>query len=644
MHRYEVAIMMNENRLTNSFKSYVGWDDDEQISSCETSFIEHELSPKLHPGEMIIAEAQSVLLFTPVNEQKTGISGVLFVTNFRLSFITSNEKHLKETSYQENLLLGQYDVCLSNIDIIYLLTGDKKKRLMTGHRFNDKVKGLHIICKNMRTLSYSFKFSPLGHGKTLANALLHHAFPKRHQLLFAYDYREPNVQSRYSTPTFRCRDDWEKELQRTKCFGWTLNSSNNKFRLSPSLPQFIVIGSAVIENHLRIAMQHFRDGRLPTWCWSTVNGATLSRKADVVDPSNLTQENAMLEIVRKSHPGLLRPFIMDLTKNLPSPKDVNQSFIKLREICAPESARQFWVQDNHFYSLLEASKWLQYVSSCLNSALIAANKLNRNESVVLQERDGRDLCCVISSLAQLMIDSHFRSIVGLQTLIQKEWVVMGHQFCTRLGHVNSTDSVKSPLLLLFLDCVWQLLQQFPAKFEFTETYLTTLWDASHVSIFDTFLFDCERDRYCATKDVSPLMLRSIWDWEEQFMDQDLIQFHNPLFNASKVQDDLLKVSTEISCLSIWTQCYYRFLPTLEISNGGKPLEDFAVRTLINMNDNDSKDTREVCTPSNIGSFFPFTHWRSSNSVPPSTLTISSLSLNTSDLQMETSLVEIPEHL
>lgn len=63
-----------------------------------------------------------------------------------------------------------------------------------------------------------------------------------------------------------------------------------------------------------------------------------------------------------------------------------------------------------------------------------------------------------------------------------------------------------------------------------------------------------------------------------------------------------------------------------------------------MNDNDSKDTREVCTPSNIGSFFPFTHWRSSNSVPPSTLTISSLSLNTSDLQMETSLVEIPEHL
>lgn len=65
------------------------------------------------------------------------------------------------------------------------------------------------------------------------------------------------------------------------------------------------------------------------------------------------------------------------------------------------------------------------------------------------ERDGRDLCCLISSLAQLMIDSHFRSIVGLQTLIQKEWVVMGHQFCTRLGHINSTDSVKVKFSILF---------------------------------------------------------------------------------------------------------------------------------------------------------------------------------------------------
>jgi len=43
--------------------------------------------------------------------------------------------------------------------------------------------------QNLRTWLFSFKFSPLGHGKNLLTALLHHAFPSRHQLLFAYDYK-----------------------------------------------------------------------------------------------------------------------------------------------------------------------------------------------------------------------------------------------------------------------------------------------------------------------------------------------------------------------------------------------------------------------------------------------------------------------
>lgn len=65
------------------------------------------------------------------------------------------------------------------------------------------------------------------------------------------------------------------------------------------------------------------------------------------------------------------------------------------------------------------------------------------------------------------------------------------------------------------------------------------------------------------------MLRSIWGWEEQFIDRDLIQFHNPIYDST--YSGLLNVACEISCLNIWTQCYYRFLPTLEISKGGKPL-------------------------------------------------------------------------
>lgn len=43
---------------------------------------------------MIFAEAENVLLFTPVKEKKCGKSGALFVTNFKLAFVTSIEKHV----------------------------------------------------------------------------------------------------------------------------------------------------------------------------------------------------------------------------------------------------------------------------------------------------------------------------------------------------------------------------------------------------------------------------------------------------------------------------------------------------------------------------------------------------------------------
>lgn len=78
-------------------------------------------------------------------------------------------------------------------------------------------------------------------------------------------------------------------------------------------------------------------------------------------------------------------------------------------------------------------------------------------------------------------------------------------FSDRLGHViNSDTSEQSPLLLLFLDCTWQLLQQFPEEFEFSETFLTTLWDSAFLPIFDTFLFNSEHDRQVALRKVNEL--------------------------------------------------------------------------------------------------------------------------------------------
>lgn len=45
---------------------------------------------KLLQGEAIVAKAQNVLMFEAVSESKQGISGVLCVTNFKLTFVTAD--------------------------------------------------------------------------------------------------------------------------------------------------------------------------------------------------------------------------------------------------------------------------------------------------------------------------------------------------------------------------------------------------------------------------------------------------------------------------------------------------------------------------------------------------------------------------
>lgn len=56
----------------------------------------------------------------------------------------------------------------------------------------------------------------------------------------------------------------------------------------------------------------------------------------------------------------------------------------------------------------------------------------------------RDLSCIVSSLVQVMCDPHYRTISGFESLVQKEWISMGHPFTTRSGLV--TDSTNEEMV------------------------------------------------------------------------------------------------------------------------------------------------------------------------------------------------------
>ena len=82
---------------------------------------------------------------------------------------------------------------------------------------------------------------------------------------------------------------------------------------------------------------------------------------------------------------------------------------------------------------------------------------------LLAEETGRDFTSVVSSLFQLMVDPHCRSISGFEALIQKEWVAMGHPFAAR--HALVLDPHK-----------------FGSEGELTEVYVCSILIHMHVHV------------------------------------------------------------------------------------------------------------------------------------------------------------------
>lgn len=55
------------------------------------------------------------------------------------------------------------------------------------------------------------------------------------------------------------------------------------------------------------------------------------------------------------------------------------------------------------------------------------------------EEEDRDINCVVSSLVQIMLDPYYRTLIGFQSLVQKEWVMAGHRFLERCNHLKKND-------------------------------------------------------------------------------------------------------------------------------------------------------------------------------------------------------------
>ncbi|XP_042287009.1 myotubularin-related protein 4 isoform X2 [Thunnus maccoyii] len=225
---------------------------------------------------------------------------------------------------------------------------------------------------------------------------------------------------------------------------------------------------------------------------------------------------------------------------------IRNSFQALRTVCSQIPDPGNWL------SALESTRWLQHLSVMLKAATLVCSAVEREGRPVLVHcSDGWDRTPQIVALAKILLDPYYRTLEGFQVLVETEWLDYGHKFGDRCGHQENADDVSEqcPVFLQWLDCVHQLLKQFPCLFEFNEAFLVKLVQHTYSCLYGTFLCNNARER-----EARNIYKRTCSVWS--LLRTGNKNFQNFLYIPS--HDMVLQPVCHTRALQLWTAVY---LPT-----------------------------------------------------------------------------------
>src|SRR4051812_45444888 len=99
-----------------------------------------------------------------------------------------------------------------------------------------------------------------------------------------------------------------------------------------------------------------------------------------------------------------------------------------------------------------------------------------------------------------------------------------------------------------MDCVHQLIRQYPCHFEFNEDFLIEILDHLYSCKFGTFLLNCEKERVEASLSTKT---KSLWT----FINHKTDEFINPFFAPAL---GVLKPSSAGEDIFFWRKYYTRW--------------------------------------------------------------------------------------
>ena len=516
----------------------------------------------LLPGETIVGNlrARDVTYLCPYSGP---IRGTLFVTNYKLYF-KSNEN---EVNFELMVPL----CCVSRIEKVGGATSKGENSY-----------GIDLLCKDMRNLRFAHK--PENHSRRdVFEKLQQYAFPLSNKLpLFAFEY-----QMKYPT------NGWTvyEPIAEYKRMGlpnesWKITKINENYELCDTYPAVLAVPSAANDDFLRSVASFRSRGRLPVLSWlhpeSQASITRCSQPSVGMTNKRNRDDETYIQMIMDANAQSHKIFIMDArpianavankargggyeSEELYRNAEINfldihsihvmrESLRKLKELCFPAIG-----DEQHWYSNLESTHWLEHIRSILSGTLRIVDKIENNKtSVVVHCSDGWDRTAQLTSLSMILLDPYYRTIKGFEVLVEKEWISFGHKFAQRIGHGEDkhSDDNRSPVFLQFIDSVWQISKQFPNAFEFNEYFLIAILDHLYGCLFGTFLCNSEFQRQ---KEEVKTKTKSLWAYTNS--PDNIDDFKNPLFDSYQKQHVLMPVAS-LRRIQLWTAYFCRWNPNL----------------------------------------------------------------------------------
>ncbi|XP_064597583.1 myotubularin-related protein 9-like [Liolophura sinensis] len=359
---------------------------------------------------------------------------------------------------------------------------------------------------------------------------------------------------------------------------WRLSYVNKDYSVCPSYPRAVIVPKS-IDDDLLIKVAGFRyNGRFPVLSYYHRDSKSVMMRSSqpLTGPNGKRCKederlvNAVLGIGKRGYiidtrspnwaklaqakgggfePEAHYPQWRRIHHPIARGQVLHESLIKLIEACNESNASM-----DKWLSKLESSNWLSHIKDILYCSCVVAQCVDKEgASVLVHGSEGTDSTLQITSLSQLILDHDCRTVRGFEALVEREWLQAGHPFevrCSKSAFAVTKHRQESPVFLMFLDCVWQIWQQFPCSFEFNEDFLTILFQHAYSSQFGTFLGNNEFERK-----QHRLTAKTVSLWSFLNRPEVLQEYLNPMYDPNP---SVIWPSVAPQSLTLWSGLYQRY--------------------------------------------------------------------------------------